>query len=163
MKPPQIGQRVRLVRPYEFDPMGQVPVGATGTVVQIRDGCTYNIQIKLDRHCAVPHLENDTIAFYVECGPLSFNGNDVLDVVEQFHLTCDIIPLRNADIRAAHSWLPTAAIMQGSKVSIADDIGKILNVPVTYEQIEAALKETEDRAAKMLDEVKKWADHHEKT
>lgn len=105
LEAPHIGQRVRLVRPYAFDPQGEIPVGATGTVVENVSGVTWRIFIKLDEDC-VKNLkvrpEDDIISFYVECGPQEYNGCLVECVITQFHLTCDCLhPILQKDIEVA--------------------------------------------------------------
>lgn len=102
MDAPKVGQRVRLIRPYYYDPQGAIYVGATGMVIQnTRDeeecgtyeDCQDFICIKLDpKHIPKKNPpENGVISFYPDCGPQGFNGQDVEDVCLQFHLTCEYI------------------------------------------------------------------------
>lgn len=103
MDAPKIGQRVRLIRPFEYDPFGEIPVGATGIVIQNvrnvegededREPCKDFICIELDPdHIPKENPpEEGVISFYPDCGPLIFNGVEVEDVCLQFHLTCEYI------------------------------------------------------------------------
>lgn len=85
-KQPVVGQKIRLVRPYDFDPQGCVPVGATGTVVE---SSRKEIAIKLDN--PPTDLDGDIISFYPECGPLVFNECKIDSIALQFHMTCNYI------------------------------------------------------------------------
>lgn len=100
---PKVGQRIKLVRDYDYDTgfCGRVPAGETGVIVSLaplsqrwdsKEPPPQNeppaIRIKLDTPFDV---EDNIISFYEECGPLNFNGMDIEDICLQFHLCCEFI------------------------------------------------------------------------
>lgn len=100
LKLPEIGQRIKVVVPIECDPNAQtVPVGETGKVVLVRVSNIageddHQIEIQFDK--PQPALEassdDNTAAFYPECGTETHPDGHEMKCLEQFHHHCNLIP-----------------------------------------------------------------------
>lgn len=94
---PIVGQKIKVIKPYWFDPSGTVPIGATGvvTTVMVDEGQTEpTIHVKLDQD--FPELEDNILAFYPQCGPQEiedFRGEETRTgtTIEWFYYNCCII------------------------------------------------------------------------
>jgi len=94
---PQVGQRVRLVTDYDFDPAQCVKGskdGPVGEVVSVsknnRD--EYTIDVRMDETFESLADFDNCITFYPECGPTRHPNGFDMDTVEDFHYHCEYIP-----------------------------------------------------------------------
>jgi len=96
---PNVGDRVRVIRPLEVDPNDRVDVGAEAEIVSVTFAAErknrwengFKIVLRFLTEISALKGFDNCYSFYPECGPMTHHNGFDLDPLAQFHQSCEFV------------------------------------------------------------------------